>query len=657
MRIMRSLLSPVLFVACCLPAACADSHDDATAEEAALDVCTPPPAGPLKAASKWVRPGSFVNIEAEGDDKVDLRVEKMNDTVGTATTRKFGTGGRASFAVEFDNASKGFFRVVGVRGGKDVGEVRVRVSDAVPHLALGVPGANGKIDPVATLNGSSAALTGTVIDDLGSPASVSIGGTKQTVRNGQFQTTMSSAPGVHLVDAEVIDIACNSYPVTGAFVAATSRGQAGILHVRAGQSTVDQISDLVSQHFNEIVKVPADPNPIVNALGKSLFFDGVDFPKQPGAEHLKLSIDNGRFMVHLDVAGQLVAHSRLNSLPIDVKVDNFVLDGSVTIDRNGHFGLDVDHVDGKVSVDVSDFSVPLLNLFQGVIHKAVGTAVSQFAPPILEKALAGQKGDIPIPAPWAVGSRPATIHYDLGGIAVSRAGFTADVRTTVPASPQFGKQSDTPAPADGELGLGISFATINQVFYALWAKGAFNPTLSSEEIGKLDIPAGLPTLLKDTQMNVVVDNPLVPPALLPNSDGKSVHVAVGPATLHLFVQGAGVSSKIDAEVAVDADFGIRADGDALHVDVLKTEPRARLTGRIDLNASLEDVTSLMKQISTKLAQLLALKGLTLPIPAFDLSATGLPALNGIQVTASNVGVKVAPGGVGVRGTATFLPPP
>src|SRR5262249_39820274 len=138
----------------------------------------------------------------------------------------------------------------------------------------------------------------------------------------------------------------------------------------------------------------------------------------------------------------------INSTPTEVKIDNFVLDGTVNVDRNGQFSLSVQNVDGKVSVDIADFPVPLLSLFQGVIHKAIGDSVARLAPRVLQKSLAGQSGDIPIPLPWA-SSKPPSIHYALGGLSVARGGLTADVHTTFPNAPQFSKPIDPVVPGDG----------------------------------------------------------------------------------------------------------------------------------------------------------------------------------------------------------------
>jgi hypothetical protein len=646
-------LAPWLFLA--LVSACASNGDDGASAEDALATCTPPNPGPLNPAARWVRPGGFVNVDIGGDATVDLRVEKLNGAAGTATSRKFGIGGKPSFVVEFDNASKGFFRLVASRKGKDLGEVHIRVSDAVPRLSLGSAGADGKIDPVAQINGTQVALAGQIADELGSPATVKIGGAAQSVSGGKFSLSMPADPGLHLVDAEVVDVACNSYPVTGAFVAAISRGGDAHLRVRASQPAVDAIAAIVSQHFAEVVKVPADPNPVANALGQSLFLDGVDFPSDPGSVHLKLTVQNGGFGVHLAVDGQLVARARLNSIPTDVKVNNFVLDGTVTIGNDGHFGLSVSHVDGQVSADVANFPVPLLGLFQPVIHKAVAVGVSTFAPKFIEKALAGQNGDIPFALPWA-SAKPAIIHYTLGGIGSSTAGFTADVHTSVANSPQFLKVTDTPAPGDGEIALGLSYATVNQTLYSLWSKGDFNPPLSNADVIKFETGAGLPTFAKDAQIDVAVDNPQVPPVVLPSPDGKLVHVGVGPLPLHIFVQGSGLSTKLEADVAVNADFRISGQGSDVRVDLVKADPHARITGRIDVNASLDDVTNFTKDLSVRLAKALATNSITMQIPAFDLSSTGVAALSGTQVTVSNIGVTAGPAGLGLRGTANIAPP-
>lgn len=612
------------------------STEDIESDESAVVVspCVPPSPGVLDIASRWVRPGTFVNVTIKpGAKDVRVTASPLDGSKGEARVEPTGDAG---YVVRFDKSATGFFSIKARSGSNVAGEVLVRVADLRPSVTS---------ERVMLPASTETPVSLIVKDPAGDGVRIAVGqNTYRPGRKGQLDVRTRLVHGINFVPVVITDAACNPFPTTAAVIAAPSFKGDGEAVIQANQAALDVATTELGPELPRWVVIPAVQEPVAEKLGFRIHFDGASIPGQvsaadnsrlPGNLRLKVTLQANQLGVELRAeGGDVIAHGRINDKKATIRISNFATSGVVRL-QNGRVSVDVGKLDGDMKFDLDGFPDWVGSWFEDKIRSSSIEAIEKVLPGVIEQSVLKLEGALPIPALRETpSSKPASLKYALEKVTISPDHLSTVIRTTYPGAPHFGARV---APLQGATtGLAVGFDTLNQILYALWeSKGLSWPLdatdlkLVGTELEKLE-----PTIFKDAHVQVLIDGPKLPPVVVGTASPGVIRVAVAEVPVHVLTDSANFSSELTSTVGFVADVRVEKERASL-ADLVEVHVNpGSSTGVAGLRP--DALGHLFEWLAQNLAKEMA-SSLTVPLglPVFDL--TGLDLHSSVTVDAPKFG--------------------
>lgn len=409
--------------------------------------------------------------------------------------------------------------------------------DAPPVLEVTSP-ARG-----TTSQGDQVTVTGRVTDDTAG-VKVTVAGTTVTpAADGTFSATITTQPGLDIIETHAIDAGGNDVRDVRAILSGTLMASDGSVdsplaaHVSPGALT--KVGNAIGDTAQAIDFTAAGlaMNPVYNNTGclgakidiTSISLSNIDVGLVPNAGVLNAGvvIDNVEVKLHANFKVACIG----GSTNITVRSSKAKI--------NGGLGLAVSA--GKLSASLPTSSVSLEgftidvggvpgaieSLLKGEARKAVENALTKVikdkVPPMANTALSGLLAK---PFNAALLGHDTTVTVAPSTIDISSTGIFVAVETKlVVAGGEGGMYISNPigmsaASMQSSSGVSVAIAddTVNQLFSGLWAAGAFEQTVGIESVGVLA------SLLDDDAASLAIEM-MLPPTV--STMGGALELGVG----------------------------------------------------------------------------------------------------------------------------------
>jgi hypothetical protein len=620
----------VLVMACAIPFA--SCHDAAPSDDLPFLPCEGKCDGDsnLAISSRWVPRDGFVRATvAQG---ASLEVSPADGV----TIQSAGSRNRV---VQF--AREGFYTLKAVADGRSLKELLIRVSDESPEAVVLTP-TPGSFAPLAT----SFTVTGRVHDPLGAPKRASVGGIPVTLgSDGGFTATTPARFGVNVLVVKVVDRADNVFTSNFALLAAeryTRDAQRSA--VRLDQAALAALAAQLGPLLPLVVRIPTSSAVVASKLGNDLYIDRIRLPGQdgnPGSMSVTLESRDGSAYLRVVSTGDLRVDGRLDWLIGGVSNyvarlsrPRFEMTASFTMTAAGPevqvLSLDI----GDSGVDVEMTSMPdwFINLFSESIKNRLMDSARAKLPVLLRDSLKSLQGRKDVTVTALDRTLDLGLSYRLADVTPTAqrlaVGLVLDVdaggtETATPGSPVLGAPPAVPVLGAGSFAAEVGYDQLNRHLYELWRGGvlavAFNEGDLSAALARVPSVERLhPTL------DVLADLGL-PPVAEPDGAG-GVRLSAGDLHVQLFLGTDLFQVTVEANVALRVGLVIAIENQELVVRPTLEEIKVDIGRKAFSGLNTETVEDLLVEMAPALAEQLAGRLRTFPVPRFDLATLGLPSM-------------------------------
>ena len=410
-------------------------------------------------------------------------------------------------------------------------------SDAPPVLEVTSP-ARG-----TTSEGSEVTVTGRVTDDHPG-VKVSVNGQQVTpAADGSFSATVTTAPGLDMIETHAIDSGDNDVRDVRAILSGTLEAADGStaspLAAHVSPAALTAVGNTLATTAEQIdfMAAAAAMNPVYNntgCLGAKIDLTsitmsniGIGLAPTTGVLQTKVEIDDVVVKLHANFKVACIG----GSTNITVRTTKARINGDLGLAvTGGKLGASLPAATVSLegfTIDVGGVPGAIESLLKGEARKAVENALTKVikekVPPMANTALSGLLAK---PFNAALLGHDTTVSVTPKTLDISSTGVYVAVDTKlVVAGGEGGMYISNPAPMSSSLmqstaGLSVAIAddTVNQLFSGLWAAGAFEQNLTIDQVGVVA------SLLDDDAATLAIDL-MLPPTV--STAGGALELGIG----------------------------------------------------------------------------------------------------------------------------------